>query len=164
MFLMPKLKCLEKWKRKEDRGEPKPQLSDCSKQKKQGGVISKPKPFSKFSLSEKDGVIPECFTNKVNVVAAIDGSRRLLLIDDLRDENIDIQRVKKYFNRTGWYAALEKFHKKEKNGWTCLVCHKCISKEESSFICERSLRWCHISWTNLKSHQNLGIGSLTFIR
>ena len=66
--------------------------------KKQRGVISKPKPFSKLSPLEKDRVILECFTNKVNVVAAIDGSR-LLSIDDLfgfnaipdtgRDENID---------------------------------------------------------------------------
>ena len=75
--------------------------------KKQRGVISKPKPFSKLSPLEKDRVVPECFTNKVNVVAAIDGSR-LLSIDDLlgfnaipgtaRDENIDIHRVEKYFN------------------------------------------------------------------
>ena len=50
--------------------------------KKQRGVISKPKPFSKLSPMEKERVIRECFTNKVNVVAAIDGSR-LLSIDEL---------------------------------------------------------------------------------
>ena len=64
--------------------------------KKQRGVISKHKPFSKLSPLEKDRVILECFTNKVNVVTATDGSR-LLLIDNLfgfnaitdtvRDEN-----------------------------------------------------------------------------
>ena len=128
-------------------------------EKKQRGVISKPKPFSKLSPLEKDRVILECFTNKVNVVAAIDGSR-LLSIDNLfgfnaipdtvRDENIDIHRGEKYFNQTGWYAALENFHKKEKSGWVCLACHKHISKEESSVICERCLRWCHLSCTNLK--------------
>ena len=128
-------------------------------EKKQKGVISKPKRFSKLSPLEKDRVILECFTNKVNVVAAIDGSR-LLSIDDLfgfnaipdtvRDENIDIHRVEKYFNQTGWYAALENFHKKEKSGWTCLACHKHISKEESSVICGPCLRWCHLSCTNLK--------------
>ena len=74
---------------------------------------------------EKDRVILECFTNKVNAVAAIDGSR-LPSIDDMfdcnaipdtvRDENIDIHRVEKYFNQTGWYAALENFHKIEKSG------------------------------------------------
>ena len=67
----------------------------------------------------------ECLTNKVNVVAAIDGSR-LLSVDNLfgfnaipdrvHDENIDINRVEKYFNQAGWYAALENFHKKEKSG------------------------------------------------
>ena len=41
--------------------------------KKQRGAISKPKPFSKLSPLEKDRLILECFTNKVNVVAAIDG-------------------------------------------------------------------------------------------
>ena len=93
--------------------------------KKQRGVISKPKPFSKLSPLEKDRVILECFTSKVNVVAAIDGSR-LMSIDNLFgcnaipdtvcDENIDFRRIEKYFNQTGWHAALENFHKKEKSG------------------------------------------------
>ena len=127
--------------------------------KKQRGVVSKPKPFSKLSPLEKDIVMLECLTNKVNVFAAVYNSR-LLSIDNLfgfnsipdtvRDEDIDIHRVEKYFNQTGWYATLENFHKKEKNGWTCLSCHKHISKEESSVICERCLRSCHFSCTNLK--------------
>ena len=147
-----------KMKKKGRLRKQKPQLSDCHKQRSRG-VISKPKPFSKLSPLEKDRIILECFTNKVNVVAAIDGSR-LLSIDNLfgfnvipdtvRDENIDIHRGEKYFNQTGWYAALENFHKKEKSGWACLACHKHISKEESSVVCERCLRWCHLSCTNLK--------------
>ena len=77
--------------------------------KKQRVAISKPKPFSKSSPLEKDRIILECFTNKIHVVAAID-DLRLLQIDDLfdfnaipdtaRDENIDIDRVEKYFNQT----------------------------------------------------------------
>ena len=55
-------------------------------EKKQRCVISKPKPFSKLSPLEKDIVILECFTNKVNVVPAIDGSR-ILSIDDLFGSN-----------------------------------------------------------------------------
>ena len=61
----------------------------------------------------------------INVVAAIDGSR-LLSMNDLfsfnaipntvRDKNTDIYSVEKYFNQTGWYAALENFHKIEKSG------------------------------------------------
>ena len=98
--------------------------------KKQRGFISKPKPFSKLSPLEKDRVILECFTNKVNVVATTDGSR-LLPIDDLSgfnvipdticNENIDIHRVEKYFDQTGWYAALEHFHKKRKVGRCALL-------------------------------------------
>ena len=98
--------------------------------KKQRGFISKPKPFSKLSPLEKDRIILECFTNKVNVVATIDGSR-LLPIDDLSgfnvipdtvwDENIDIHRVEKYFDQTGWCAALENFHKKRKVGKCALL-------------------------------------------
>ena len=96
--------------------------------KKQRGVISKPKHFSKLSPLEKD---------RVDVVASIDGSRLLstdnlfgfnAIRDTVHDENIDIYRGEKYFNQTGWYAALENFHKKEKSGWTCLACHKHISK------------------------------------
>ena len=101
--------------------------------RKQRGVISKPKPFSKLNPLEKDRVILQFFTNRFNVVAAIDGST-ILSVDDLfgfnaipdtvRDENIDdIHRVEKYVNQTGWYAAQEHFHKKEKSGWTCLACH-----------------------------------------
>ena len=60
--------------------------------------------------------------------------------DTVRDENIDIHRVDRYFNQIGWYATLENFHKKAKSGWTCLACHKRISKEESSLIYETCLR------------------------
>ena len=68
---------------------------------------------------EKDRVISTCFTNKINIVAAIDGSRLLsvndvfsfnAIPDTVCDENIDIHHVEKYFNQTGWYAALEKFY------------------------------------------------------
>ena len=43
--------------------------------------------------------------------------------------------------------------KKEKSAWTCLACHKRNSKEKSSVICERCLRWCHLSCTNLKRQE-----------
>ena len=104
---------------------------------------------------EKDRVILECFTNKVNVVAVLDGSR-LLSIDGLFGFNAipdTDHRMEKYFNQTGWHAAPEDFHKKEKSAWMCLAFHKCISKEESSAICERCLRWCHLSCTNLKRQE-----------
>ena len=89
--------------------------------KKQRVVISKPKPFSKSSPLGKDRIILECFTNKIHVVAVIDGLR-LLPIDDLfgfnaipdtaRDENTDIGRVEKYFNQTDgiqhWKSSIKK--------------------------------------------------------
>ena len=92
-----------------------------SQAKQKRGVISKPKPFSKLSPLEKDRIILECFTKKVHVVAAIDGSK-LLPIDDLfgfnaipdtaRDEIIDIHRVEKYFNQTDgmqhWKISIKK--------------------------------------------------------
>ena len=70
---------------------------------------------------EKDRIRLECFTDKVHVVAAIDGLR-LLPIDNLfgfnaipdtaRDENIDIHRVEKYFNQTDgmqhWKSSIKK--------------------------------------------------------
>ena len=72
------------------------------KGKKQRGVISKSKAFSKLKPLEKNRVILECFTNQINVVAVIDGSR-FLSIDDLfgfnaisdtvHDKNINIHRV-----------------------------------------------------------------------
>ena len=140
---------------------------DCRKQKRQRGVISKPKPFLKLNLLEKDGVILECFANKVNVVAVLDGLI-LLSIDDLFGFNAipdTVHHIEKYFNQTRWHAAPENFYKKEKSAWTCLACHKRISKEESSVICERCLRWCHLSCTNLKRQElNLGNGSMNFVR
>ena len=50
-----------------------------------------------------DRVILECFTNKVNVVAVLDGSR-LLSIDDLFGFNAipdTVHRIEKYFDQTG---------------------------------------------------------------
>ena len=61
-----------------------------------------------------------------------------VITDTARDEIVDIHRVEKYFNQTGWYAALDKFYKH-------------LSKGESSVICERCLRWCHLFCANLVS-------------
>lgn len=58
-----------------------------SQAEKQSGVIGKPKPFSKLSPLQKDRTILECFTSKVNFVAAID-ALRLLSIDDLLEFNV----------------------------------------------------------------------------
>ena len=98
--------------------------------KKQRGVISKPKPFSKLSLLEKDRVTLECFTNKVYVVAAIDGSR-LLPIDDqfgfnaipdtACDENIYIHHIEKYFKQTDGMQHWKSSIKKRKRGGRALV-------------------------------------------
>ena len=107
-----------------DKGRPRrPETTviGLAQDKMQRGVISKPKPFSKLSLLEKDRIILECFTNKVHIVAAIDGSRLLPINDPLgfnaipdttRDENIDIHRVEKYFNQTDgmqhWKSSIKK--------------------------------------------------------
>ena len=87
----------------------------------------------------------ECFTNKVNVVAAIDGSRFLstddlfgsnAIPDTVYDENIDVHRVEKFLIKLD-ASSIEDFHKREKSARTCLAYHKRISKVESSVICER---------------------------
>ena len=107
--------------------------------KKQRSVISKSKPFSKLIPLEKDRVILQCFTNKVYVVAAIDGLR-LLPIDDLfgfnaipdtaRDENIDIHRLEKCFNQTDgmqhWKSSIKK---KKEGGRVLLVTSTCLKKK-----------------------------------
>ena len=66
-----------------------------------------PNPSQSLARWKKIGSYLNASQTKVNVVAAIDGSR-LLSIDDLfgsnakpgtaRDENIDIYRLEKYFN------------------------------------------------------------------
>ena len=107
--------------------------------KKQRSVISKSKPFSKLIPLEKDRVILECFTNKVYVVAAIDGLR-LLPIDDLfgfnaipdtaRDENIDIHRLEKCFNQTdGMQHWKSSIIKKKEGGRVLLVTSTCLKKK-----------------------------------
>ena len=49
----------------------------------------------------------------------------------VRDENIDIHCREKYFNQTGWYAALENFHKKQKivGGRALLVTSTSLKKK-----------------------------------
>ena len=68
-----------------------------------------------------------CFNSIfIDIIVAVIGDSRFLSINDLfsfnaipdtvRHKNTDIYPVEKCFNQTGWYAALENFHKIEKSG------------------------------------------------
>ena len=96
-------------------------------------------------------------------VACLSGKRLLsdddvqsniqLIPDTARDkENIDIDRVQKYFNDKGWLAVLNVLSKKDDTKWCCSFCNKVISDDQESIACDRCLLWFHFSCTSLKKN------------
>ena len=92
-------------------------------------------PFCKLQPGEKSRIILECLTGKLAAVACLSGKRLLsddevqsniqLIPDTVRDkENIDIDRVQKYFNDKGWLAVLNVLSKKDDTKWCCSFCNK----------------------------------------
>ena len=80
--------------------------------------------FSKLSPLEKDRAIIECMTEKLTVNAALHGLKLIreedlvptdTIPDTIRDtENIDINRVERYFENSAWTQVLKMLEKKKK--------------------------------------------------
>ena len=48
-----------------------------------------------------------------------------------RDQNIDVHRIKKYFDKDGWLAILKTMEDKEKEAWSCSVCLQALDHDKS---------------------------------
>jgi hypothetical protein len=75
------------------------------------------------------------------------------------DENVNIERVRKYFTKQGWKALKALIIEKNDNLiWDCKLCEIDLHVKESIF-CDYCLVWFHLKCTNLKkTSQNQPIG------
>ena len=118
-------------------------------------------PFCKLQPDEKSRIILECLTAELAAAECLSGKRLLsdgdvksniqLIPDTVRDEeNIDINRVQKYFNNKGWLAVLNVLEKKRNAKWCCSYCDKVLADNQESIACDRCLLWFHFACTTLK--------------
>jgi len=136
--------------------------------KKKNDNLQTLKPFSKLTPLRKDEIILTSLTTKLAAAEALAGEKILSstdintlyeIPDSIKDdENVDIDRVQKYFDKAAWLNVLAIAEKKKAIGWTCAVCSKVINDEcEDSIACDRCLLWTHFQCTSLKTrpkHRN----------
>ena len=71
--------------------------------------------------------------------------------DLIRDDDyIDFNCIEKYFKEKTWLECLKVYEQKQRSKWMCSTCQKVLAKNIDSFVCERCLKWCHLSCTNWK--------------
>ena len=58
--------------------------------------------------------------------------------------------IGKYCEDSAWAECLKLYDKKKSSKWFCLVCQKIIAMSTDSVVCERCLKWDHLSCTFLK--------------
>ena len=68
--------------------------------------------------------------------------------------------VGKYCEDSAWAECLKLYDKKKSSKWFCLVCQKIIAMITDSVVCERYLKWNHLSCTFLKKLPKLDIAKL----
>ena len=67
------------------------------------------------------------------------------------DENVNIERIKKYFTKGAWDSLkMLMREKREEATWCCHICKMDISSFES-VGCDRCLQWFHLKCVSLKS-------------
>ena len=68
----------------------------------------------------------------------------------------------KYFEDFAWIECLKLYDKKKSSKWFYLVCHKIIAKSTDSVVCERCLKWNHLSCTFFTKLRKVDIANLTY--
>ena len=61
----------------------------------------------------------------------------------------------KYCEDSAWAECLKLYDKKKSSKWFCLVCQKIIAMITDSVVCDKYLKWNHLSCTFLKKLQKL---------
>ena len=67
---------------------------------------------------------------------------------------------RKYSEDSAWAECLKLYDKEKSSKWFCLVCQKIIAMITDSVVCERYLKWNHLSCTFLKKLPKLDIAKL----
>ena len=68
--------------------------------------------------------------------------------------------IGKYFEDSAWTECLKLCDKKKSSKWFYLVYQKIIAKSADSVICERYLKWNHLSCTFFKKLRKVDIANL----
>ena len=129
-----------------------------SKKSKKTNIKPSITPSTKLKGIEKDRIILECV---VSPSVARNALKRVLLIvaeesineisDLIRDDNyVDFNRIEIYFKEEAWLECLKVYQQMNHSKWLCSTCQKILAKYADSLVCERCLKWCHLSCANLK--------------
>ena len=68
--------------------------------------------------------------------------------------------IRKYCGDSAWAECLKLYYKKKISKWFCLVCQKIIAIVTDSVVCERYLKWNHLSCAFLKKLPKLDIAKM----
>ena len=72
------------------------------------------------------------------------------------DENVNINRIRKYFDSVAWCKILRLMDDVRENGWLCRTCKRDVDVQNSqdseaiSIFCDGCLEWLHISCAGLR--------------
>ena len=112
-------------------------------------------PFIKLKSAEKNKILLECVASTSTANNTLKGvlvtkeklkSYLNTKSDLIRNETyVDLHRIKKYFEDSAWRECFELCDKKKSSKWFCSVCQKIISMGTDSVVCERCLKWNHLS-------------------
>ena len=67
---------------------------------------------------------------------------------------------RKYSEDSAWAECLKLYDKEKSSKWFCLVCQKIIAMITDSVVCQRYLKWNHLSCRFLKKLSKLDIAKL----
>ena len=71
--------------------------------------------------------------------------------DLIRNDNcVNFSRIEKNFKEEPWLECLKVYEQKERSQWMCSTCQKKLATNTDSPVCERCLKWCHLSCTTEK--------------
>ena len=133
----------------------------CSKKNKKNNIKPSITPSTKLKGIEKDRIILEC---AVSPSVARNALKGVLLIvpeeikininkisDLIRDGSyVDFNHIEIYFKEEAWLEFLKVYEQKKRSKWWCSTCQKILANYTDSLVCERCLKWCHLSCSNLK--------------
>ena len=169
---------LEKKKTKMCRGFP------SSKKMKRNNPKNLIASFIKFKSAKKDKILLECVVStstakhilksvlvtKGKLKSDVNTISNLIRVEKYVDYNIQIFHllwgliwkilIGKYCEDSAWAECLKLYDKKKSSKWFCLVCQKIIAMITDSVVCERYLKWNHLSCTFLKKLPKLDIAKL----
>ena len=141
---------------------------DCHPQKtsKKNNIKPSITPYTKLKGIEKDRIILACLVSPSVARNALKGVLLIVaeeikinineISDLIRDGNyVDFHRIEIYFKEEAWLECLKVYEQQKRSKWLCSTCQKILAKYTNSLVCERCLKWWHLSCSNLEKNPKL---------